>query len=291
MLLPHVVPRASPTISDRQLTLSMSLLWRPPHHSTAPPPFITSTTTVFMCRLKRFFRADGWPARTQGSGKIVIFACGCLCRPHRKIKIRKKINFQKTQTLTLDPASHRCAGHHRRRIRARDCRHRQIRAGADAAAGSDHGEGGAAPGRRLAIVVVVSRAHAAGRRLLPLLVAALPSSSSSRARHFRPPLRRHRRRRARCSWPPPRETANMRLVALALPRATGHVSHAERRRRTAHTVLFFSFRAYGFLFLFCLFFSSVPFPVFFFSFFSSRIFFLFFPFLVRMYANFVYVHI
>jgi hypothetical protein len=41
-------------------------------------------------RKSRFSCAGGATARENP-----IFACGCLCRPHGKIKIRKKINFQK----------------------------------------------------------------------------------------------------------------------------------------------------------------------------------------------------
>lgn len=92
-------------------------------------------------------RAGGAPTRENW-----IFPCGCLGRPHGKIKIRKKIiKFQNSETLTLDsgtlpppppdpgggqpPPPDPGGGE-----------------GAAVAAGSEHEEGGAAPGRLLLVV-------------------------------------------------------------------------------------------------------------------------------------------
>lgn len=59
--------------------------------------------------------------------------------------------------------------------------------------------------------------------------------------------------------------ANKRLVALVLPRVTGHMSRVERRRRTARADVRFSF-------FFSVFFFRIFSPVFFFSFFLPYIF-------------------
>lgn len=74
----------------------------------------TTRRTVFPCGGIWFLRVGGRPARTQGSTKIAIFVgaparenwiftCGCLCRPHGKIKIEKKIKFQKKMNPAVAP--------------------------------------------------------------------------------------------------------------------------------------------------------------------------------------------
>lgn len=67
--------------------------------------FLLVQEKIFACGLNRILHVGRRLARTQGSAKIVIFTCGCLCRPHSKIKIRKKIKLQKIKTLESAAAS------------------------------------------------------------------------------------------------------------------------------------------------------------------------------------------
>ena len=60
---------------------------------------------IFPCGWIWLSPAGGRPAHNnQGSAKITIFACGCLCRPHGKIKIWEN-NFQKNQSAGGSAAS------------------------------------------------------------------------------------------------------------------------------------------------------------------------------------------